>query len=417
MAKVENKKLQDLHKVLDISRSMVATVDLDNLLGLIVQRSMELLDSERATVFLYDQQNDQLVSRIAAGEKEIRFPADRGIAGAAITSRSIINIPDAYADERFHPEIDKKTGFRTRNILAVPLADHEGNLVGVLQILNKRKGNFEDYDITLAETLGAQAGVAIQRGSLIQHYIEKQQLQRSLEIARDIQQNLLPSESPKADGFDIAGFCEPADETGGDTYDFLQLPDGRWMLVIADASGHGIGPAMVIAETRAMLRAVSMQASHIEKIMPTVNNLLTVDLDDGRFVTCFFGLLDPDENRLLYCSAGHGPMLFYGKKQDKFERVSATTLPLGIMEDIDFETVVQHDFAPGDFAVITTDGIFEAVNKAGDQFGIDRMKETLKRDSGLPAEKMVSNLCHAVDEFTAGLAQADDITAVIIKKN
>ena len=412
----KDNELADLRKVLKISRAMAAMVDLDSLLGLIIVRAMELLDAERATLFLYEEQTDELVSRIAAEEDEIRCPADRGLAGAAAKSGKTVNVADAYADERFNPEIDRQTGFHTRNILSVPLHDYEGSLVGVLQVLNKRRGAFDDYDITLAETLAAQAGVAVQRARLIDHYIRKQEMERAMQIARDIQRDLLPDSDPAVEGFDVAGFSQPADETGGDTYDFMPLPDGRWMIVVADASGHGIGPALVVATTRAMLRAVSLQGADLPDVLETANTLLADDLDGGRFVTCFFGVLDPAAEAMTYASAGHGPMLFYDRKSESFARVKATALPLGIMAETRFENAPTHRFAPGDFAAITTDGFFEAAKASGEEFGVERMMELLARDRDLPAADMITNLRRAVLEFTAGEPQADDLTAVIIRR-
>jgi len=410
------KKVRNLQKVLEISRSLAAADDLDSLLTLIIERSMELLDAERATLFLYEADTNELVSRIAAGVDEIRVPADRGISGATVKSGSTVNVPDVYADERFNPQVDRTTGFHTRSILSLPLWDYQGSLVGVLQAVNKRSGAFGPYDITLAETLAAQAGVAIQRARLIGHYIEKQQMERAMQIARDIQQGLLPDSAPQIDGFDIAGFSAPADATGGDTYDFLPLPDGRWMIIVADASGHGVGPALVIAETRAMLRAVCLQQPDISAVLQIVNRLLIADLDEARFVTCFFGLLDPPAGSMTYASAGHGPMIFYDRKADQFHQVAATTLPLGVMEEISFDRTISHKFSRGDLAVIITDGFFEAVDAAGRQFGVERMIERLRRDRDLPAAEIIANLHKAVTEFTGRAAQADDLTAIVIRK-
>ena len=247
--KTSRGKTASLLKVLEISRALGASVDLESLLGLIVRRGMELLDSERATVFIYDKPANELYSRIAAGEGEIRAPADRGIAGATVLNNATINVPDAYADSRFNPEVDRKTGFRTRNILSLPLRDHEGELVGVLQVLNRRGGPFDDEDVWLGETLAAQAGVVLQRAILIDHYVRKQQMERDMGIAREIQQGLLPSRMPSIDGFDIAGFTSPADETGGDVFDFMQLDDGRWMVIVADASGRRATAAATTSRT------------------------------------------------------------------------------------------------------------------------------------------------------------------------
>jgi len=348
--------------------------------------------------------------------REIRMPAERGIVGETIRSGQTVNVPDAYADARFNRDVDRRTGFRTRNILSVPLRDYEGSLVGVLQVLNKRSGPFDAYDITLAETLGAQAGVALQRARLIEHYVEKQRLERAMKIAQEIQQNLLPKENPQISGFDVAGFSRAADETGGDTYDFLSLDDGRCMLVVADASGHGIGPALVIAETRAMLRAVGVGGCNVAHILNLVNNLLARDLGEARFVTCFLGMLDPTTGHLEYASAGHGPLLFYRRSEDRFTEVGATGLPFGVFEDAVFDNVSNFAFTPGDFAALTTDGIFEASNAVGELFGLERMKLVLRRDRDLPAEQMIANLHQAVIEFTGGAPQADDVTAVVVRR-
>ena len=407
--------LRNLHMVLEISRAMVAAADLDSLLNLVIDRSMELLDAERATLFLYEQDTDELVSRIATGTEEIRVPADKGIAGSTVRNGKTIVVPDAYADDRFNPAVDKKTGFRTRNILSVPLCDYDGGLVGVLQVVNKREGDFSDHDITLAETLSAQAGVALQRAVLIQHFAEKQQMEKAMAIAKEIQQGLLPQAAPSVGGFDIAGLTDPADETGGDVYDFMQLPDGKLMLLVADASGHGIGPALVIAETRAMLRVMGIHCNRMQDILDTVNDLLVADLGSSRFVTCFFGLLDPATTTLHYTSAGHGPLVFYNRRSDTFTQVGATDLPLGVMDGIDFTKPVVHKFVPGDFAVIVTDGVFEASAPNGEMFGMDRVLELLRRDRDKPAAEMIADIHRAVMEFNNDVVQDDDITLIALK--
>jgi len=288
--------------------------------------------------------------------------------------------------------------------------------VGVLQALNKREGEFTDYDVMLAETLGAQAGVSLQRGRLIDHYVRKQEMERAMKIARDIQRGLLPSAPPRIDGFDVAGFSRPAEDTGGDTYDFLALPDGRWMLAVADASGHGIGPALVIAETRAMLRAIGLQGCQVPAVLETVNRLLAEDLDSARFVTCFLGLLDGPRARLAYAAAGHGPLVFYDRREDKFTQRPATGIPLGVMAETDYTDVIEHHFRPGDFAVVTTDGFFEARAPAGEQFGMERMLELLRRNREEPAATMIERLYRGVTDFVAGAPQADDLTAIVIRR-
>ncbi len=408
----------DLLKVLDITRAMAATEDLDTLLTLVIERGMELLDAERATVFLYESETNQLVSRVAAGTDEIRIPADAGIAGATAKSGCVVNIPDAYADDRFNSDVDKQTGFRTRNILSVPMHGYDGKLVGVLQVLNYPAGgaDLQAHEIMLAETLAAQAGVAIQRATLIGHYLDKQQMQRAMKIAQEIQRDLLPDSPPELDGFEVAGFNKPADETGGDTYDFLPLGDGRCMFTVADATGHGIGPALVIAETRAILRAICLQGADVSTVLATANNMLVEDLDGGLFVTCFLGVLDSASDCLHYASAGHGPMLFYDAAGGQFTSVPATSIPLGVMEDMPYDETIDYTFNSGDFAVIFTDGFFEAADGEGEEFGIDRAMQLLAANRDKPPAEMIELLHVAISDFTTGQPQADDLTAIIIKK-
>src|SRR5262249_759656 len=155
-------------------------------LNLILDAVRQILNAERSTLFLYDAANDELHSKIAHGTGEIRFPATAGIAGAVAQGRQLVNIPDAYADPRFNPDVDRRTGSRTRCLLTIPLTGLEGQLVGILQVLNKSEGVFDAYDEHLAEALAAQVGVALQRARLMVHYVEKKQMESALAVARDI---------------------------------------------------------------------------------------------------------------------------------------------------------------------------------------------------------------------------------------
>ena len=202
-------RITDLERLLDVARRLGATAELDPLLETIAAAATAVLDCERASVFLLDRAAGELSSRVATGiadspVKEIRFPIGVGIAGEVARTGTVVNLPDAYADPRFNPEFDRRSGFHTRSMLAVPLADHDGTTVGVLQVLNKRGGSFGPRDEQLAGFLGGQAGVAVQRQLLLAHYAEKQRIERDLAIARDIQQRLLPKDAPVVPGFDIA---------------------------------------------------------------------------------------------------------------------------------------------------------------------------------------------------------------------
>jgi len=410
------KQIHDLQAVLEVSRDITATSELLPLLHKVETAALKVLDCERATVFLYDREREELVSRVSTGVDEIRFSVTQGIAGEVARTGQIINVPDAYADARFNPEIDRRTGFRTRNMVTFPLIGFDDSVVGVLQVLNKHDGQFDPWDHDLVETFGAQVGVAMQRQILLDHFAQKQRLEADLSVARDIQRELIPKEPPQIAGYDIAGWNKPADETGGDCFDYFPLPDGSLAMTIADATGHGIGPALMIAECRALFRATASMSSHLSEVTGRINNLLCADLPDDRFVTAFFGILNPATHELCYLSAGHGPLLRYTRATDRMEELSANGVPLGIMPDLPWAEPDCFAMQPGDMLVLVTDGFFEWKNAAGEQFGIDPIMALARERRDLPAAEIIRRIHEAVVAFCGGTCQDDDLTALVVKR-
>jgi phosphoserine phosphatase len=413
---LSDKRIVDLQAVLAVSRELAATPELTPLLQKVEVAARKVLGCERATIFLYDHARAELYSRMATGVNEIRFSVDRGIAGEAARTGQVVKVPDAYADPRFNPDIDRQTGFKTRNMIAFPLVGFDNSIVGVLQVLNKMSGSFDAWDDELVSTFGAQVGVAIQRQILLDEYAEKQRIQEDLNIARKIQQGLLPTTPPQVSGFDIAGWNKPADETGGDCYDFLELENGLLAIIVADATGHGIGPALMIAECRALFRAMISLSQDLSGVSSRMNNLLCEDLLEDRFVTAFLGVLSPNERTLSYLSAGHGPLLKYIRATDEIAELGANAVPLGIMPGMHFDSPDQFVMQAGDMMILVTDGFFEWTNPQEEQFGVDRLCDLIRRHRDLPSKEIIQLLHKAVVSFAGGTPQADDLTAVIVKK-
>jgi sigma-B regulation protein RsbU (phosphoserine phosphatase) len=410
-------RIADLLAVLEVSRRLAATAELQPLLEIIEQSARKVLDCERASLFLHDRRTDELYSRVATGGRPVRFAAGLGFAGQVFRTGQLINVPDAYADPRFNAAIDRQTGFRTRSLLTCPLSGWDNTTVGVLQVLNKRSGPFDAWDEVLAQTFGAQAGVAVQRQLLLEEYERKRRFARSLEIAREIQQGLLPGHPPTVEGFDIAGWSQPAEETGGDFFDFQELAGGLLAVTVADASGHGIGAALVAAECRALLRATLVEAVPLGQILARVNLLLCADLAEGRFVTAFLGLLGSGAaGGMDYVSAGHGPVLFFERATGTFRELSVQGIPLGLMSDFPYEPPGPVAFAPGDLLVIVTDGVFEWTDTRGESFGVGRLQEQIRRDHALPAAEIIRRMYRDVLDFVGDCPQPDDLTAVVIKR-
>lgn len=416
MAERVDKQVADLTRLIDISRQMGASVELEPLLKSIEETALDVLDCERASVFLYDKSSTELFSKVATGVEEIRFPADCGIAGEAAQTRKTINVSDVYADNRFNPAVDKATGYTTRNMLTLAMIGYDDQLMGVLQLLNKRNGCFVAEDERLAECLSALAGVAIQRQLLLEEYAAKQKMERDLDLAREIQSGYLPKGDPLVDGFDITGWNKPADQTGGDSYDFIAMSDGRWGLLIADATGHGVGPALMVAECRALIRALAATTDDLVAVMNKANRVLSNDLKEGRFVTACFAVLDPRQGALDYISAGHGPLIHYERAADKFHEISAGTLPMGILDDLHCQLAPTVRLQTGDFFILVTDGFFEWARRDNEQFGLPRVYEVIRENRDKPCVEIVQLLHRAVRQFGQGTPQLDDLTVILVKK-
>jgi phosphoserine phosphatase len=287
--------------------------------------------------------------------------------------------------------------------------------MGVLQTLNKTDACFQAYDEWLAAALSAQAGVALQRQKLLLEYAAKQKMQRDMDIARSIQQQILPKTPPQIDGFDVAGWNRPADETGGDYFDFFRRADGSVAVSVADATGHGIGPALVTAECRALLRASLNTDCDLTHAVGKVNDLLCTDLPPDRFVTAFVSLVSPSRDEVPYLAAGHGPSLVI-RHDGQVEQLGSTGIPLGIMPQYPFEMATPVQLRRGDSLVIVTDGLFEWQDAHGQDYGIDRLGQTLSQYRQLPAVQMIEQTYAELLCFAGGQPQGDDLTAVAIKR-
>jgi len=244
-----------------------------------------------------------------------------------------------------------------------------------------------------------------------------ERLEHDLDVARSIQQSLLPSAMPVVAGFDIAAWNQPADQTGGDYFDWQLLPDGKTVVALADVTGHGIGPALLAAVCRAYARASFSGGSGLLAAMEKINTALSSDLKEGRFVTFVAAICNPASPRVELLSAGHGPLFLYLLGHDRFEKMDAQGLPLGISSRFDSDPPLCLDLERGDMIVLATDGFFEWANAQGEQFGTTRMEEKIRGSREKAPAEIIEGLYRAVLDFAGGTKQQDDLTAIIIKRS
>jgi len=245
---------------------------------------------------------------------------------------------------------------------------------------------------------------------------ELQQINHDLDIARSIQQDLLPTSAPQLDHFEIAGWNKPANQTGGDYFDWQVLPDGQLAISVGDATGHGIGPALVSALCRAYARASFLANEGHDQILERLNKLLADDLSDNRFVTFAVAFLNPKTSEVKVLSAGHGPILWYRRAANRLDDFEAQGIPLGMIPGMTYSDSKPNCLKAGDMIVLVTDGFYEWQDSQNKEFGLERLKDTIRQARDCSAQEVITRLYAAVKSFSNGTQQQDDLTAVVLKR-
>lgn len=420
-----------LQRLLEVSVHMASSADRQSVLRSIVDAMRDVLRAERATVFELDAATDELVATVAHGiggpsaarGGEIRLPLGTGLAGECARTRRIINVADTDLDPRFNRDVDVQTGFRTRSILSIPLVDHDRTLVGVAQVLNKHGGPFDEDDVGVAAALASHAAVTLRRSQLIEERLHRQKLLRDLDLARSIQQATLPGAVPQPPGYEIAAWFDPAEETGGDSYDAIDLTDGdgdgapqRILLLLADATGHGIGPALCATQVRAMVRIAARLGCGLVDTVRHLNEQLHQDLPSGRFVTAWLGVLDASAHELRHFSAGQGPLLHYVAAERRVCVGEPDAPPLGVLAGIEGEPRDPIVLAPGDLFVVTSDGILEARDRHGECFGAERFGDLVAGLAHRPVAEILTGLRERLAAHLGEGRPDDDVTLLVIKR-
>lgn len=408
--------LADMEAMLAVTRKLAEPFDLLTMMTEVVAAAKQVLHAEWGSVWLYDAATDELVLEIATDIAPVRVPARAGIVGACAHSRTLINVPDCYADGRFNRDMDRSSGQRTRCMLALPLIDHRDALVGVMQVLNKRGGVFDAGDEVVATALAAQCAVALQRVRMTTALIEAGKLRQEMELARDMQMSTLPAVMPAIAGYDVFGSSRPASLTGGDTFDLALLGE-RLLTVLGDATGHGMAPALSVMQMHAMLRMALRLGADLETAFLQLNNALAEMLADDRFITAFIGLLDVGTHRMHFHSAGQAPILHFQAARGACARHLPTSFPLAAMPLSRLRATAILDLMPGDILVLLSDGIYEYADAGGELFGEGRVEAVLHEHRHSPMAELSRQLFSAVEAFAQGAAQDDDMTVVLVRRN
>ncbi len=424
----DSTEVLDLASVLKSTQAMSGEIVLDTLLKKLLDIMMENAGAQRG--FLVLDVGDRLLVEAEASvdqEKTVvhqSTPLDRSdglsrsIVNYVARTRSEIVLDDAANKGKFAntPYVIKN---RPRSVLCMPLTTKD-KLVGVLYLENNlATGVFTRGHLETLTVLSSQAAISLENARLYDQLADYshslEEIVAALNLAQEVQQNLLPQRAPRLESIDVAGRSLYCDETGGDYYDFIELPDRRLGIVVGDVSGHGVSAALLMASVRGFLRARATLSGSTAEIINGVNRLISVDTaETGQFMTLFYLVVAPQANRITWVRAGHDPAFLYCPATDQFEELSGAGLALGVSADWTYEDYSQ-TIVSGQIVLLTTDGIFEARNIEGEMFGKERFKDVVRKNAALEAEGIRKAVIEAVTQYRGDEPQEDDITLVILK--
>ncbi len=431
--------LENLSTLLEISHVMESGENLQAMLEFIMQRCMEVMHVEAASLLLMDADGSQLEFRVALGPKgkevkPYKVPLGQGVAGWVAKEGKPLLIPDAYKDNRFDPGYDKQTGFHTNSILCVPMIYHN-RILGVLQALNRRDSeSFSDDDTHLFTIFASLAGLAIENSRLLFSAIEHEKLEKEMELAARIQQLIIPEQLPRFPGLELSGISVPSHRVGGDFYAVFEADNKEIVFVIADVAGKGIPGALMVSSLNATLRAYFEFSRDLVQIMARLNKMIISVSTSNRFITAFLAKYNREDSSLEFINAGHFPPLLFRSAGDIL-KLKGGGMCLGILP---FEyKKVKVKLERGDLLVMYTDGVVEASPFTGkappnmpaqmeqwigkntegrEIFGQERLKQIIRETFTLPVDDVRDAILQAVREHSMDGPLNDDLTLLVLRK-
>jgi sigma-B regulation protein RsbU (phosphoserine phosphatase) len=411
-----------LRMLLDITKTISRSLDLQEVLNLVLDTLDSLIPYDAAGIFVVKCVDE---SAVAEGEEPCVFQAEavRGydideltnlhlkLGEGLIGEVALTSEPITSHDVRDNPNyINARSA--TRSEMVAPIISNT-EVIGVFDLESDELNSYSEDDLEVLMLLASQVAIIIEKVMLHEQLIEKKRLEGQLEVARQVQLALLPPTDPQLEGYDISAYNFPTEEVSGDYYDWVKIYDDQIGLVIADVSGKGVPAALLMAFLRASLRAATHIGYSPHISMAKVNYLLWESIERNQFVTAFYGVLDVTNKTLAYTNAGHNPPILLDK-EGNFTFIERGSVPLGMFRDTRY-----HEYYlttnPGELLVLYTDGVTEAQNPQGEEFGRERLAEAVKKYRHLDARQLITTVHKEVIDWTDGRGATDDVTFFVIK--
>ncbi len=404
-----------LQALLEITHSLGRAVELEKVLPKVLDTLFKIfVQADRAFIVLKGD-NGELVPKWVKTRQEDQaeaFRISRTVMREVMETKQAIMSLDASSDERFEMA-NSVADFRIRSMMVAPLLDSDDEPLGAIQMdtLNARR-RFEAADLEILASIAAQAGVAIENAQLHERLVQQRLVEQDLELARSVQRAFLPATGPDINGYLFYNFYQPAQQIGGDYYDYIPLPDGRMAVIVADVVGHGVAAAMLMAKLSTETKFYLASQPNSAKAISMLNNRITL-LGVEKFITFLCLILDPNSGKIEIINAGHMAPLWKTRTKEILEPGDEQAgVPVGILEDFEYE-MSSIEMQSGEQLLLYTDGINEAPNAAGAMFGISRLQH-LMTSVGNDVQQIGAKVVDEVTTFVRGTEQADDMCLVVI---
>jgi sigma-B regulation protein RsbU (phosphoserine phosphatase) len=402
-------RLLELESLYDLGLSLAGQLNLPSLADEVLFRSISLTDARKGALTLFRENGEVLLERSLGGEI---FPREALASWRLPEGEAVIN-----NDAGGLPTSGVQLNCQKCLVIAISVP---GRRLGVLAVADKesRDGRVLDFTATDARLLSLfanQVAAAIETARLHREAIEKERIERELELAAAIQREILPRSLPEVAGVELAAAGVPTRQVGGDYYDFFPLSRGRIGFLVADVSGKGVPAALLVSTVHAAVHLQIDQSETIVELISRIDRHLQRYAAARKFLTLFFGVLEPDSGVLRYVSAGHNPALLLSRS-GRITQVDSTGVPIGILPHATWREETRQ-MEPGDLICVYTDGVTEAVNEGGEEFGLDRLRRILARFGGSGARQICERALSDVADFARGMPQYDDQTLVVVRRD
>jgi len=415
-AQEKDKRINQLSLLFEATRLLNSTLDLAELLELILKIARTEVKADRGTVFLVDARRNELWSIAASGldHQEIRIPFGKGVAGWVAATAQTVNTEDAYTLDVFDPDFDERSNYQTKSLLSLPIRHHSGEVVGVLQLLNAESGRFSADDLEFLTKLSGHMAMALENARLHRDSMEQQRMDRELSLARSIRQRLLPEAPPVVPGYDIAVLSDFCFDVAGDYYDFLQLGPHSLLIVIAEVEGKGVSSALIMANLQATLRALVLHLHSLEVLAFSLNEMLYKDTRAGKHLSVFLGLVDTRKNVLQYVNAGLEPPILVRGRDGAVKLLEEGGTVIGLFPQADY-TRGSLKLEKGDLLVCCTDGILHVSDEKKQEYGARRLAQFVSRHRDRSAQGLVDAVLGEIATYPSSSMNDDDKVLIVMK--